>query len=372
MAINKETIPVAFVGVGYGREHFARSIVEHGARIDMRLQPIDLLPFLSAFEQAALRTGYQLASVNTAVYNLARRAYAKSGSVTIRADEIRGELSLDKPVISVSSIATQILAAIGHRQIWHIIGDRTVTDSDTSDGVSHYAFPADDITGLDLTSSRPRVNITGVPQPATLMDANADEKRRRLEFDATPHIFFSVNGAGSMGRLEYVVRELAPFIEKKRIKLTVFVGHHNRELARLKRQTGVLRLSLQNGSKEVEADNGVIYQYAPDRQEAIRLRMGLLPGVDLAICASPMEMVNLPFPVIIFPDTARNTFEIANAKYARSRGWGIDGNPQLGEVVRRLLTPVNGQTSAQQMFDLARNYNHPEAATLFLEQFRRG
>lgn len=367
------TTPIAHLGIGYGREHIGRAIESHARQMGLNAELVDLLPYLGDIEARAALFAYSAASRIPGIYNFLRALYEGSGPKTVDVNVLSARFPKDSPVISVSPIASEMLSRVGGIRIYHMVGDRRVQKGDVTSSAALIGIMADDIEDVHLAQGRNTVVLGGLAQPVQYLNDDVNEKKRRLELDARPHVLFSVNGAGGMGRIKNVVTQLAPLVAGGRIRFSVFVGHHQRELEVLKGAAEKVELPLQKGETPIEAKSGRIYEYSVnDRSEAIRVRQEILPYVDLIIPASPMELVNLASVVLVDMSTVRNANERANARYSTSRGWAMEIRGNLAVLVEGLFTPVNSVTPAQRLYDQALKHNNPRAAGIFLENVMKG
>lgn len=366
------TISVAYLGIGYGREHFALCVADHAAALGHSSDSIDLAQFLSGPETWALETGYQATSRFPRIYRRVRRRMDadEKGPRTVQLETLNDRFPQGSHILSVSGFTARILSQGSSRYIMQMVGDRAVSHSDVSRSVRRIAVASSDIYNMNLTEGMDVVVIGGAAQPVGLLTMDRDEHRRQMEFDAQPLVLFSDNGSGDMGKIPEVVRSLAPIVKAQRIRLALFIGDHSNEYEQIRREASRVDVPTHYISTPIDAPSGVIYVYGEEREAAIPLRMGLMPYAHVIIPASPMELVNAPIPCVVFLSTARNDMEAANYTHATSRGWAIDGEGDLGNSVEKLFIPdMSGVTPAQLMSDNAYNYNNPEAGRLLIESF---
>lgn len=354
---------------GYGRTHFARCIAEHANLLGYNVEFIDTAALLNPVERFGLDAAYDVLSEHPWAYKPARQVIDGSGPKTVNINKLNERITPGRWVISVSPITAEILSK-GDGRVFQMVSDRAVQRSDVAKNVQHIAVASDTIDNFHFVGNRSVSILDGVAQPVALSLMNRDERRRQMELDGQPIVLFSVNGHGDMGLINKVVYELASLVQEEKIRLALFVGHHDKEKAKAESAATRAGIPIEYHTTYIEAKAGTIFAYgSPNREETILLRMKVMGDAHAILPATTMELTNVCLPVID-PGIRRNVVENANSTHAQRNGWAVPMEGNLGTLIEELFTPDQSrQTLAQRLFAQAFRFNDPEAGTRLVQAF---
>lgn len=370
---------VATMGIGYGKDDFTQSIIQHGIAQRIPVQEVDVLGFMNPAERAVVQSGYLLFSRVPSANIFARRIYGNKPRIKYNIDALAQVVPEGSTVITVSPIALDMFSNLPKRHVVHQLADRRVERADVNPRANRIVLPGNEVDDYDLVDAKRRVHTRGFPTPWELAQNRylvLQRQRKSLEAGGLPHVLYTSNGAGTVN-FPAVVAEVAPLIKEKKVTLSVFAGHRRWEIDRvfgsLKKYTLSYEIADEHRKPSDEVD--VVVHVAPNRQSAASIRMKMLSEASVIIPDSPTEMVNVPIAVILDSRKARNDREKANARQAVAHGWGIDCLGKYRNAVLSLTQKhaVDAQTTTGvELMANAWQYNDPSAASRLLEIAQSG